>query len=242
MKPHFAHPSLKRLAGLEPLNARRLDERIYQEILAGGQEFSPATSGAHQPAIELLVELMDIHEQFKEEAGPWEDMFGQYMEGTFQLNGATGQFFTPMSLVRMIVKCTVPHEKEELEARPQWICDPACGSGRFMIGIAEHYAETIHCMNFCIVNIDVDRRAATYCTMNAILKEIPSINIWGNALSLEVYDAYVVLPGYPTRWPRMSKERARGLMVSALKRSEKPAEVPKRAGQMGLAEFGVTAA
>lgn len=60
MKPHFAHPSLKRLAWLEPLNARRLDERIYQEILAGGQDFSPATAEAHQPAIELLAELMNI--------------------------------------------------------------------------------------------------------------------------------------------------------------------------------------
>lgn len=225
MKPHYTHKSLKLLKALEPLNSKPLVDRIYDEILVGGQSFTPATAEAHHPAVELLGELMNVHAEFTAEAGQLQDMFGEYLEGSMQTNQENGQFFTPMNVVRMIVQMTLSDSKEELLERPLWICDPACGTGRFMLGVAEHFNRVLSgYFNFCIVNVDVDRRAAIYCTMNAILNQIPSITIWGNALSLEIYDAFAVLPGHPWPWIRVDKDRARGLLTSALEASKKQTE------------------
>ena len=226
MKPHYAHKSLKLLKALEPLNSKPLVDRIYDEILVGGQSFTPATAEAHQPAVELLGELMNVHAEFEAEAGQLQDMFGEYLEGSMQTNQENGQFFTPMSAVRMMIQCMLPDSEEKLLEKPLWICDPACGTGRFMLGVAEHFNRVLECgyFNFCIVNVDVDRRAAIYCTMNAILNQIPSITIWGNSLSLEIYDAFAVLPGHAWPWIRVAKGRARELLTKALESSKKPTE------------------
>lgn len=217
-KVDFRHKSLKALEALEPTNSKRLEDRIYKQILVGAQEFTQENAGEHQEGIELLGQLFMIHQKFQAEAGMFEDMFGEYMEGAFKRNNATSQFFTQMPVVRMMVKMNF--SDSELEApEPQRICDPAAGTGRFMLGVAEHYAEATGCLNFLMVNIDVDHRAFVYCTMNAILNNIPCICIWGNTLSVEVFDAFVVgIPGLQP-WFRLDKDRAKDLIVSALESS-----------------------
>lgn len=219
MKVDFRHKSLKALHALEPTNSKRLEDRIYKHILVGAQEFTQENAGEHQEGIELLGQLFMIHQKFQAEAGMFEDMFGEYMEGAFKLNNATSQFFTTMPIVRMMVKMTFPDEDVKAP-EPQRICDPAAGTGRFMLGVAEHYAETNGgCLNFLIVNIDVDHRAFVYCCMNAILNRIPAICIWGNSLSVEVFDAFVIgIPGLQP-WFRLEKDRAKELIVSALESS-----------------------
>lgn len=211
----FRHKSLKALQALEPLNSVRLDERIYQKILVGGQAFTQENASEHTEGIELLGRLMEIHRDFQQEAGEWEDMFGEYMEGAFQLNSSTSQFFTPMSIVRLMVKMNLAAEDLN-KPEPLKICDPACGCGRFMLGVAEHYAESLGAFNFLMTNIDVDHRAFVYCCMNAILHNIPSINIWGNTLSFEVFDAYIVgIPGLQP-WIRLEKEKARAFLLGSV--------------------------
>lgn len=47
------------------------------------------------------------------------------------LRGAEGQFFTPRNVVKMMVEILDPQPGDK-------ICDPACGSGGFLIGALEH--------------------------------------------------------------------------------------------------------
>jgi len=215
-KIHFRHKSLEGLQALEPLNAPRLEDRIYKEILVGGQDFTPETASDHKSGIELLGQLFKIHHEFQQEAGEWEDMFGEYLEDSFKLNSSTSQFFTPMCIVRMMLMMNISDDDLK-KPEPQRICDPCCGSGRFMLGVAERYAQSIGALNFLIVNVDLDFRAFVYCCMNAILHQIPSVTVWGNSLSNEVFDAYIVgIPGLQP-WVRLEKDKARRLILPVSK-------------------------
>ena len=67
---------------------------------------------------------------------------GDAYEGLLQKNaedvkGGAGQYFTPRSLIAAMVDATAPHSG-------QTICDPACGTGGFLLAahdyIAKHHA------------------------------------------------------------------------------------------------------
>lgn len=201
------------------MNSVPLNERIYDQILVGALNFTPDTAEQHKEGIELLSKLMMIHREFTEEAGEFQDMFGEYMEDTFNTNQWAGQFLTPMNVVKLMSMINIRDNPEELMGEPKKICDPCCGTGRFMLGVAEQYAKVVKCFNFLFVNVDVDKRAFTYCTMNAILNAIPSIHIWGNSLKVEVFDAFAVLPGYLQPWMKVPKEKAKEMIVMALVKS-----------------------
>lgn len=227
-----------RLNDLTPYGGERnLDRRIYEEILLAGLEYNEEGKMDFEENMKFLGELISIHRIFEKEiedrgysSGIYKDMFGEYMIEHSLTNKRLGQNFTPYQIVKFMIEMTLGPNEAELMKRPQRILDPAAGTGRFMLGVASYFAEKVKCYNFIMTNIDIDKRMFTYCTMNAILNGIPSINIHGDSLSAEVWDAFATfpLPGVRlAQWVRVDPEVA--------KRATFPPEEPH--GQQMLAEF-----
>lgn len=220
----YPHRATKRLEDLEDLNGPKLHDQIYSDILIPGLDFTPDLVEDYQAAIELLGTLIDIYQAYSDEAGPFGDMWGEYLECNGETSERNGQFFTPIDVVDMMVE--MAFTGQDLGGRPKTICDPACGTGRFMLRTARYFAEKNHgAFNFLFTNIDIDRRAVVYCTMNAVLNGIPAICIHGDTLRLEVWDAFATLPiGQFARWERLRPEVARNLIIQSLKPPAEPAK------------------
>lgn len=243
----YPHRATKRLDDLEPLNGPRLHDRIYNDILVAGLDFR-RDQAEECPGVKLLGTLMDIHQAYSDEAGPFGDMFGEWLECNGQTSERNGQFFTPIDIVDMIVEMTF--QGTDLSRKAPWtINDPACGTGRFMLRTARYFAGNNHgALNFLFTNVDIDRRAFTFCTMNAVLNGIPGIHIHGDTLRVEVWDAFATLPiGQFALWERLRPEVARDLIIQSLKPpAEQPAKpaplpAPKESVQARLFQDGEAA-
>jgi len=244
----YPHRATKRLDDIDPLNGPRLHDRIYSDILVAGLDFRRDRADEFRPNTELLGTLMDIHQDYSDEAGPFGDMFGEWLECNGQTSERNGQFFTPIDIVDMIVEMTF--QGTDLSRKAPWtINDPACGTGRFMLRTARYFAGNNHgALNFLITNVDIDRRAFTYCTLNAVLNGIPAIHIHGDTLRMEVWDAFATLPiGQFALWERLRPEVARDLIIQSLKPpAEQPAKpaplpAPKESVQARLFQDGEAA-
>ena len=207
-------PWLKRLKALAPRHGGvRLEDRIYKEILVKGEQFTEERKDEFREEIEFLGELMVIHAKYTEENGRFGDMFGEYLIQTNQLNFKAGQFPTPPTIAEFMVKISLTTQKS-LEGEPKQIMDPCAGTGGFMLKTAKHYAETIGKMNFIFYNVDIDFRMYVFCTMNAILNGIPSVNVWGDSLALKFWEGTVTIPiGGVAMWKRIGKEKVARLMI-----------------------------
>ena len=195
-----------------------LANRIHEDILVRGEQFTQDNADAFKDGTELLGKLLMIHQNYVEThesqfaetpfGGKWGDMFGEWLILTGRLNARGGQFLTPPNVAHFMAKIILG-DKEELERKVALICDPASGTGRFMLDTAEHYAETIGKLNFIFVNIDIDFQVYVYCTMNAIMNGIPTITIWGDSLGLpkDYHEAIVTIPiGTVAMWKLVKKE------------------------------------
>lgn len=227
---------IKRLDALTPYGGERnLDNRIFNEILLAGLDYSEDKRADLQENIQLLGELIEIHREFQaddDEVYPkdiFRDIFSEYMIEHSLMNNRLGQNFTPYQIVKFMVSAVV--DEKDLSGEPKRWLDPAAGTGRFMLGVASYYAEKVKSFNFIMTNIDIDRRMFTYCTMNAILHGIPSINIHGNSLTAEVWDAFTTVALFPgvrlAQWFRLDPELAKSMTF--------PPEKPR--GQQSLAEL-----
>jgi type I restriction enzyme M protein len=70
------------------------------------------------------------------------DVKGDAYEGLLQKNaedvkGGAGQYFTPRALIAAMVDCVAPRPGET-------ICDPACGTGGFLLGAYNYLADPAH--------------------------------------------------------------------------------------------------
>lgn len=211
----YPHAATKQLEDLEPLNAPPLHERIHSEILTKGLDFHPGREAEFADSIALLGKLMQISRDYVAEAGPFGDLFGEYLECNGQTNFRAGQFFTPVEMVDLALKINL--HGQDLGGRPLFLSDPAAGTGRFMLRTAKHFAEENQgALNFLFVTVDSDRRMFTYCTMNAILHRIPAICIHGDALTVEAWEAFgVVDDGMTVQWGRVRLDIAKDLICSA---------------------------
>lgn len=236
---------MKILKELEPINqSQRLHEKLYTS-LKKAKDFTPDKASEYEEDMKLLAKVMEAHIDFREHPPHMHegfgDMFGKYLMETEQLSGRAGQFFTPMSVVKMMCKMTL--EPTGLADEARYISDPAAGCGRFMIGTAEVYAEKLGYYNFLYQNIDIDKRMYVYCTMNAILYGIPSINLWGNSISLEMWEGIAVLPNPTIHWIFLDKEQAQGVLpkFEAAKRGlakfiDEPVKTPVRPDRLKIEE------
>lgn len=234
----YPHRATRRLEDLDPLNGPKLYDRIHDDILVAGREFRRDRAEESMESIELLGTLMETYREYSDEAGPFSDLFGEYLECNGETSERNGQFFTPVDVVDMMVQMTL--HGVELDRQVPWtFCDPACGTGRFMLRTAKHFmAENKGALNFLFTNADIDRRAFTYCVTNAILNGIPGIHIHGDSLRMEVYEAFATLPiGQFALWERVRPETAKAWLVQSLK-TPVPAPVAGRETVQTALEVG----
>jgi len=188
----------------------RLEHRIHQEILVKGEEYTHEKADAYSTGIELMGKLIMAHHNYTEKHGAFGDMFGDYLALDGSLNPRCGQFLTPIHIAEFIAKMTLG---DKLPDKTQRILDPASGTGRFMLMTAKHYASTTGKLNFIFFNIDIGFSVYVYCTMNAILNGIPSVNVWGDSLKMEYTEAVATIPiGKVVMWKMLNKEGINSIM------------------------------
>jgi type I restriction enzyme M protein len=108
------------------------------------------------------------------------DVKGDAYEGLLQKNaedvkGGAGQYFTPRPLIKAIVQCVDPHPGET-------ICDPACGTGGFLLAAYEHLATDFELdrdqkralQNGTLFGVELVDSVARLCAMNLLLHGIGS--------------------------------------------------------------------
>ena len=219
---------LKILASIVPRHTNvKLCELIYKKILLEAKGFTSDARDEFKENIELLGLIVLAHTKF--ETGKASsinmEMFYPYMTEHEHLNYKLGQFATPKTVARAMVKMLLPDDEEKLAEKCIRILDPCCGTGTFMVATAKHYYEHLGYCNFVFWNIDIDKRMMIYTVMNAILYRIPAIVIHGNALSDEYWEAWEVLPIPGTcLWRQIPKEHLEELKVEPNIRPE--AEAP----------------
>ena len=217
---------LKKLYDIVPFTSgRRLYQEIYDKILIAGVEFTPDKKADLKENYELLYKIRDIHAEYTEQA-PFGDLFGEYLIEYGKLNFRAGQFFTPIHICDAMVEMIVNPSVDKFER----ICDPAAGTGRFMLRTAKHYHKEIGQYNFLFTNVDIDPRVHTYCVLNAILYCIPSINIHGDSLTTKYYGAFATLPvlGWPiAMWHKLDHVKLQEIHGEAIRRAAEAATIQR---------------
>ena len=136
-----AIPSQWRWSELASCDGDELELQYRHTLEALGREggligtiFRKAQNKLSDPAkLKRIVSLI-------EKEGPWiglqVDVKGEIYEGLLERNASevksgAGQYFTPRPVIDAIVKCVNPRVGER-------ICDPACGTGGFLLSAYEH--------------------------------------------------------------------------------------------------------
>ena len=229
---------LKKLNDIMPFGSgRRLYQEIYDKILIAGVDFTPDKKDELQENYELFRKILDIHAEYAEKA-PFGDLFGEYLNEYGKLNFRAGQFFTPIHICDAMVEMLNPAGDEGINT----ICDPAAGTGRFMLRTAKHYHEKVGQYNFLFTNVDIDQRVHTYCVMNAILYNIPSINIHGDSLGLKYFGAFATVPvnGWPiATWHKLDHVKLQEIHGEAIRRGAEEARAQQEANRApkGMEQF-----
>jgi len=99
------------------------------------------------------------------------DMSGdlyEYMLSKLNAAGTNGQFRTPRHIIKMIVELMSPEAKDI-------ICDPACGTGGFLVAAAEYLRDSLNCEHFesnMFHGFDFDSTMLRISSMNLMLHGI----------------------------------------------------------------------
>ena len=110
-----------------------------------------------------------------------QDVLGDLFEGAVSY-GENGLYLSPMPVCRAMSLLTVGDEEEPYRIKS--VCDPACGSGRMLMAVAERYPHWEY------VGVDVDVRAVRIAAINLSLRNIYGYLIHGNSLTLETHRVY----------------------------------------------------
>jgi len=120
------------------------------------------------------------------EADPGQDFLGEiYMELGLGSHWH-GQFFTPISLSKMMAETTLADSMDRLKDK-RWIsvCDPSCGAGSTLIAAADYYRA--HGINYqkkvVFVGQDIDRVVAQMCYIQLTLLGCPGYIVVANTLT-----------------------------------------------------------
>lgn len=143
-----------------------------------------------------LVELQNFY-------GFDRDIFGEFLEVAGLTSQKNGQFFTPMNLCKLVSKLTyTENEPEDIVT----ISDCASGSGRMMIAHASIAKDSSSFSNnYIYYNQDIDYKAFIFTTLNASLRNLASINVWGDTLAVTVNKVFVTVPSIIGRAPWFAK-------------------------------------
>lgn len=158
--------------------------------------FRKAQSKVQDPAkLRRLVELIDSETW----VGLDIDVKGEIYEGLLEKNAqdiksGAGQYFTPRPLIKAIVDVMRP-------APGQTICDPACGTGGFLLAahdyVVEHHSpldrdQWDHLRHQALHGWEIVDSAARLCVMNLYLH---GIGTNGGASPIHVADSLAADPG-----------------------------------------------
>jgi type I restriction enzyme M protein len=173
----FAWPSLLARDGDElETHYRHVLESLGKQKGMLGVIFRKAQNKIQDPAklCRLIVDLID-KEQWSSLSA---DVKGDAYEGLLQKNaedvkGGAGQYFTPRPLIAAIVDAVSPQPG-------QTICDPACGTGGFLLAahdyIARHHqldrAQKKKLRNGTLFGIELVDGVTRLCAMNLLLHGI----------------------------------------------------------------------
>lgn len=115
-----------------------------------------------------------------EETG--QDVLGDVFTGGITY-GEAGQYFTPETITDLMAELMV--EEGDAKERKS-VCDPACGSGRFLLAIAKKHP------NWDFTGQDVDHRCVQMAAINLGLRGLFGWAVWQNSLTLEVFRVYKI--------------------------------------------------
>src|SRR5512134_1104397 len=182
MQRRSAIPENLNWSSLQRLNGEELESH-YRAIVAGlGQGaglipviFRKAQNKIQDPAkLRRLIELIDGETWI----GLDIDVKGEIYEGLLEKNAqdtksGAGQYFTPRPLIKAIVDVMRPEPE-------QTICDPACGTGGFLLAahdyIARHYSldreQKKRLKSGTLFGIELVDSVARLCCMNRLLHGI----------------------------------------------------------------------
>src|SRR6185437_14054742 len=177
----FAWPTLLKLDGddLETHYRHTLEELGKRGGMLG-TIFRKAQNKIQDPAKlrRLIVDLID-KEQWSSLGS---DVKGDAYEGLLQKNaedvkGGAGQYFTPRALIAAIVDVIAPQPG-------QTICDPACGTGGFLLAAYEYLSDPKHFQldraekkklrNGTLFGVELVDGVTRLCAMNLLLHGIGS--------------------------------------------------------------------
>jgi type I restriction enzyme M protein len=204
--PRYSWGALKKM----PDNAKRL-LRYHQGLrklseYSGliGLIFSKPQSKINDPAkLNLLIQMIDSEDWTLLDI----DVKGEVYEGLLARNaddvrGGAGQYFTPRPVIRAVV--------EVMKPKPMMrICDPACGTGGFLIAAFEYIKqqqlnalEADHLWKKALHGVDLVPNVARLCAMNLFLhgigtdSEYPVVSL-GDSLEMKVEPVDMVLTNPP---------------------------------------------
>jgi type I restriction enzyme M protein len=120
---------------------RALFERIRDQVFPFIKELhgdAESSYARHMKDAVFMVPspalLRDVVDQIAALELPDRDTKGdlyEYMLSKLSTAGTNGQFRTPRHIIRMMVELVVPTPEDT-------VCDPACGTAGFLVGVAEH--------------------------------------------------------------------------------------------------------
>jgi len=166
------------------LNAKSMHEQYSRNLAALGERdgmlgliFRNAKNKIPDPS-KLRLLIVDLIGQ-TEWTGLSTDIKGDAYEGLLEKNArdtktGAGQYFTPRPLIEAIVKCVDPRPGEA-------ICDPACGTGGFLLAAHEHLrrcyprmttTQRQHLSTKAIRGVELVEAVARLATMNLLLHGI----------------------------------------------------------------------
>lgn len=121
------------------------------------------------------------------------DVLGRLFHELDAANAASGQFFTPYQICKVVADITAgdgEHIKAEIEERGFFrLSEPTCGSAAMVVAFTQrlrdlgvNYQQNLH-----VTLTDVDVRACHMAYLHLTLLHVPAIIIHGNTLSLDEY-------------------------------------------------------
>ena len=154
-------------------------EEQYLATVAKHAKGKPGQRGCDSIA-ELFARSIEMMEQTH---GEIIDVLGDLFQGSITY-GENGQFFTPSSIARMMGQMTIADLSDEARSEKKSVYDPACGSGRMLLGVAEQ------CPHWLFVGKDTDLRCVRLTSLNLALRNLYGYVIHGNSLTNEEWLVY----------------------------------------------------
>lgn len=141
------------------------------------------------------------------------DLIGEVFVSLDLTNDDLGQDYTPRAITEMMVSQTVDDtELDQMDGEtvstPKLMGDPSCGSGRFLISLADPLREADEPPVSRIMGQDIDLRAAKMSVVNCTIFGIPSFIIQGDTLLDESNQVWRVGPVCQDRRPTLVNELA----------------------------------